>query len=148
MYAFVDRPVARLAPGGRFLLWAMRGWIHAASNGRCPPGALAPAFARHGVLPALPHVHTLLAELNRRANRKIAFAPLAHGTIGDDEAVLLQICHDVEACPPRARATLSLLLEEEALEHAFTALLTAVGRLHDGGLGVTGWKSGGVAGPR
>ncbi len=147
MYEFVDRPVARLGPGGRFVLWAMRGWIHAAGNGRCPPGALAPAFARHGVLPALPHVHTLLAELNRRARRKIAFAPLAHCTIGDDEAVLLQISHDADACPSRARATLSLLLEEDAVENAFGALLTAVGHLREGGLGKIGMKTTGMAGP-
>jgi hypothetical protein len=135
MYDFVDRPVARLGAGGRFLLWAMRGWIHAATGGQCPPGAIAPAFARHGVLPALPHLHTFLAELNRRATRKISFAPLAHCTISDDEAVLLQLCRDAGENPPRARATLALLLEEAAVGPSFSALLSGVSRLNDGGLG-------------
>jgi hypothetical protein len=134
MYDLVDRPVVQLSPAGRFLIWAMRGWIQSASRGYCPPGALAPAFARHGVLPALPHIHILLAELNRRANRQIAFAPLACAHIGDDEAVLLQICRDATDDPPRARATLGLLLEEEAVGPAFTALLAATAFLKDGGL--------------
>lgn len=134
MYDLIDRPVALLAPGGRFILWAMRGWIQSASKGNCPPGALAPAFARHGVLPALPHFHTLLAELNRRANREIAFAPLPCGLIGDDEAVLLQVCRDAGANPPHARATLELLLDEEAVGSAFSALLSTMTQLKVGGL--------------
>jgi hypothetical protein len=134
MYDLIDRPVAQLAPGGRFLLWAMRGWIQAATKGNCPPGALAPAFARHGVLPALPHLHIVLAELNRRATRQIAFAPLACQFVGDDEAVLLQICRDTVASPARARATLAMLLEEEAVGPAFTALLAAMAFLKDSSL--------------
>jgi hypothetical protein len=134
MYDLIDRPVALLAPGGRFILWAMRGWIQSASKGHCPPGALAPAFARHGVLPALPHFHTLLVELNRRANREIAFAPLACGMIGDDEAVLLQVCRDASTNPPHARATLELLLEEDAVGGAFSALLSTMTQLKEGGL--------------
>lgn len=135
MYDFVDRPVGQLEPGGRLLLWAMRRWIHAASQKTCPPGALAPAFARHGVLPALPHVHTLLAELNRQARRSISLSPLAYHLIGDDEAVLLQLCRDADLDPPRAKATLALLLEEEAIGTAFSALLSAVARFRDVGLG-------------
>jgi hypothetical protein len=147
MYDFVDRPVSRLGSGGRFLLWAMRGWIHAATRGICPPGALAPAFARHGVLPALPHVHMLLVELNRRAIRKIAFAPLAHCFVCDDEAVLLQLCRDAAEHPARAKATLALMVEEEAVGNAFTSLLAAVARLEDGGLGRVDFPADGVIGP-
>ena len=135
MYDFVDRPVGQLLPGGRLLLWAMRRWILAASQKTCPPGALAPAFAHRGVLPALPHVHALLAELNRQARRSISLSPLAHHLIGDDEAVLLQLCRDADLDPPRARATLALLLDEEAVGAAFSALLSAVSRLRDGALG-------------
>lgn len=134
MYEFVDRPVSALGAGGRFLLWAMRGWIHAVSIGNCPPGMLAPAFARHAVLPALPHLHALMIELNHRALDRIAFAPLAHALIGDDEAVLLQLCHDAIEAPKRAEATLRLLVEEEAADPAFAALLTMILRLRDGGL--------------
>lgn len=148
MYDFVDRPVAGLTPGGRFLLWAMRGWIHAASAGTCPPGALAPAFARHDVLPALPPLHLLLAALNEQATRKVAFAPLAHCRIGDDEAVMLQLCRDATDDPIRARATLALLLDEDALGVAFTALLTTVERLRDGALDVVAFASHGVTGSR
>jgi len=147
MYDFVDRPVASLTPGGRFLLWAMRGWIHAASAGHCPPGALAPAFARHDVLPALPHLHLLLAALNEQATRRVAFAPLAHCRIGDDEAVMLQLCRDATDDPIRARATLALLLDEDALGVAFTALLTTIERLRDGALDIVAFAQQGVTGP-
>ncbi len=136
MYDFIDRPVASLSPGGRFLLWAMRGWIHAASAGHCPPGALAPAFARHAVLPALPHLHLLLAALNERATRRVAFAPLACRLIGDDEAVMLQLCRDATDNPIRARATLALLLDADALGAAYVALLTTIARLDDGQLNI------------
>ncbi len=111
----------------------MRRWIHAASQKTCPPGALAPAFARHGVLPAVPHVHALLAELNRQARRSISLSPLDYHLIGD-EAVLLQLCRDADLDPPRAKATLAHLLDEEAIGSAFSALLSAVARLRDGGL--------------
>ncbi|HEY0316298.1 MAG TPA: hypothetical protein VGC28_08535 [Sphingomonas sp.] len=148
MYDLIDRPVTRLAPGGRFLIWAMRGWIQSATRGNCPPGALAPAFARHGVLPALPHLHMMLAELNRCATRKIAFSPLACQIIGDDEAVLLQICRDTTQDPPRARATLALLLDEEAVGPAFTALLTAMSFLRDGGLDEIALHEDGALRPR
>jgi hypothetical protein len=148
MYDLIDRPVMQLAPGGRFLIWAMRGWIQSATRGNCPPGALAPAFARHGVLPALPHLHMMLAELNRRATRKIAFSPLACRFIGDDEAVLLQVCRDTTQDAPRARATLALLLEEEAVGPAFTALLAAMAFLRDGGLDEIALQQDGALGPR
>jgi len=148
MYDLVDRPVMQLAPGGRFLIWAMRGWIQSATRGNCPPGALAPAFARHGVLPALPHLHMMLADLNRRATRKITFSPLACQYIGDDEAVLLQVCRDTTQDPPRARATLALLLEDEAVGPAFTALLTAIAFLRDGGLDEIALQQDGALGPR
>jgi hypothetical protein len=147
MYDFLDRPLGRLAPGGRFLLYAARGWIHAATAGGCPPGMLAPAFARHGVLAALPHFHTLLAELNRRALAQISFAPLGHARIAEDEAIFLQLCRDASAAPPRARATLALLVEEEAVSPAFVALLAAMARLGDGGLGDIARAEGQVARP-
>jgi hypothetical protein len=131
MYDLLDRPVMNLSPGGRFILWAMRGWTRAVSTGYCPPGALAPAFARHGVLPALPHLHILLASLNRSATRKLAFAPLQHRRIGDDEAVLLQMCRDARNQPTRARATLELLMDEEAVSDAFTSLLAFLMQLQD-----------------
>lgn len=146
MYDLIDRPVMQLASGGRFLIWAMRGWIQCATRGTCPPGALAPAFARHHVLPALPHFHLMLAELNHRAIRRIAFSPLACNCVGGDEAVLLQICRDTMTNAPRARATLALLLEEDAVGPVFTALLAAMHFLHQGGLDQIAVQQDGVLG--
>ena len=53
MYAFIDRPVSNLCNGGRFLLWAMRGWVHACEHGRCPPRVLHRGFAAVDVQGAL-----------------------------------------------------------------------------------------------
>jgi hypothetical protein len=146
MYDFVDRPVGRASYGGRFLLWAMRGWIRSASNGECPPGALAPAFARHAALPALPHFHQLIVALNTSAQGKIVFAPLNHCCITEDEAILLQLWRDASEDPPRARATLALLLRAEAVGDAFSALLSATARLADVGLADIAIEADGVRG--
>lgn len=141
MYAFVDQPVTDLSRGGRFRLWAMRGWIHAAARGICPPGQLAPGFARAGALSALPHVHRLLAELNHRARGEIAFAPLDYQRVSDDEAVLLQLWRDATADPPRAQETLVLLLDAESVAPAFEALLAASARLDEAGVGTVDMMS-------
>lgn len=134
MYDFVDRPVALLGPGGRFLLAAMRGWIQAATLRRCPPGALAPAFARHGVLPALAPVHQLMTALNRQGRQTIAFAPPACARISEGEAVLLQLWRDAAQAPERAERTLELLVEAEAVGPALMAMVMTVCRLWEGGL--------------
>lgn len=146
MYDFIDRPVARLSFGGRFLLWAMRGWVVTASAGKCPPGALAPAFARHGALPALPHFHCVLGELNHRALRTVSLAPLGHCFIVDDEAVLLQLWRNASAAPPRAQETLALILQPAAVGEAFSALLSTCARLADIGLGEVVMEADGVRG--
>lgn len=134
MYAFVDRPVERLSDAGSFLLHAMRSWIQAAAQRSCPPGALAPAFARVGALAALPNVHRVMADLNLHARQRVAFMPLCCGTIGEDEAVLLQLWRDTRTDPARAQETMALLLETDAVASAFDALLGAVARLADAGL--------------
>lgn len=146
MYHFVDRPVSRLAAGGRFLLYAARGWIHAVGAGACPPGTLAPAFARHGVLPALPHFHTLVAEIHHHGRDDVALAPLGHARIVEDEAILLQLCRDAIESPARARATLTLIVEEMSVDSSFAALLTMVARLRDGGMAEIDFVADGVAG--
>ncbi|HEY0271282.1 MAG TPA: hypothetical protein VGC10_09875 [Sphingomonas sp.] len=146
MYDFVDRPVARISYGGRFVLWAMRGWIRSATIGSCPPGALAPAFARHAALPALPHFHRLLCALNTSAVGRITLAPLNHNCVTEDEAILLQLWRDATEAPPTARATLALLLRPEAVGDAFTALLSGTARLGEVGLGEIAAETDGVRG--
>lgn len=134
MYQFVDRPVVALGRGGKFLLWAMRGWMQAMQAQRCPPGMLAPAFARHGALAALPHLHQLMTELNRAARQDVSLRTLRACTIGDDEAVLLQLWSDAQRDPPRAQATLALLVDGDAAGSAFAALLAAATCLGEAGL--------------
>lgn len=57
---------------GRFTLWAMRARVHALGQGMCPPGVLAPAFGRMGILAALPDFHMGMAFFNRDALEKLA----------------------------------------------------------------------------
>lgn len=64
MYFFIDRPVESLGNSGRFLLWAMRGWVVAAESGHCPPHALRRGFARMRALSALPPFHVAMALMN------------------------------------------------------------------------------------
>ncbi|SNS05204.1 hypothetical protein SAMN06295912_10145 [Sphingomonas laterariae] len=91
MYAFVDRPVTDLGNGDRFALWAMRAWVYALGEGRCPARALGPAFAQMGVSDALADFHATMAILNRQPREKLALAPLGDHHIAEDEAILLAL---------------------------------------------------------
>lgn len=76
MYDFIDRPVESLDNSGRFILWAMRGWVRAAAQGTCPPAALRRGFAHVNALAALPDFHVALALLNADARETLALAPI------------------------------------------------------------------------
>lgn len=79
MYAFLDRSIDELGDGSRFVLWAMRGWIYMLAQRKCPPALLAPAFARMGVLPALPDFHKSMILLNRDGLGSSHSRPLTPG---------------------------------------------------------------------
>ena len=130
MYAYVDRPVESLSNNGRFLLWAMRGWTHAATVGRCPPQAIRCGFAGVGALGALPDFHVAMALLASDAVDTIELAPLACGRIAEGEAILLGLWHDLaswqEAC---ARATLAMLASADSVTPIARAMEAAIVRL-------------------
>ena len=62
MYDFLDRRVAHLDEGGRFLVWSMRVWVKVMGEGRCPFTVIAPAFARWKMIGGLPHFHRAMSE--------------------------------------------------------------------------------------
>ncbi|MFC4254265.1 hypothetical protein GRI97_02430 [Altererythrobacter xixiisoli] len=139
MYKFVDRPVNRLTMSGRFLLWATRAWSAAIASGICPPQALLSGFSSVGAVQGLRDFHIGMALLNRDASREIAVAPLNCPRIAEDEAVLLQLWHnlalgDVDAM----RATLGLIAPDHLvppIARAITAVaaqLIAAGFVLDG----------------
>jgi hypothetical protein len=134
MYRYIDRPVASLDHGGRFLLWAMRMWTQSLGRKQCPTGALAPGFAGMGLLGALPDFHLVLATLNRDALASIVFAPLRACHIAEDEALLLTLWHD--AGEPNAEATLKLVVARDQIAPVAAALGRVAGQMAALGLGL------------
>lgn len=124
MYAFVDRPVESLGNGGRFLLWAMRGWVGAAERGQCPPRALHRGFAAVDAHLALPDFHVAMGLLASDGRRCLALEPMPCRTIAEDEAVLIALWRAARCAPVRLAATLELLVEPAsvaAIAQAFAA---------------------------
>ena len=130
MYAFVDRPVESLCNSGRFLLWAMRGWVAAAARGRCPPQTLHRGFAAVNAAGALPDFHVAMALIGGDAVKTIALAPMPCLQISEDEAILLGLWRDISlGGVTNARATLALLAEGDSVGPIAKAMGAAVDRL-------------------
>lgn len=138
MYLFIDQRITRLAPGSRLVLWAMRSWVRALAARQCPPGAIAPGFIHCRAIDALPAFHQLMVMLNSHALDMIRVAELAHPRVAELEALMLRLWADAQADPTKARATLRLILDEEAVEPALEALLAASARLATAGLALDG----------
>lgn len=130
MYAFVDRPVESLCNGGRFLLWAMRGWVAAAERGECPARALRPGFAAVDATVALSDFHLAMAMLAGDAVEILVLAPMPCLQISEDEAILLGLWRDFSlGDAANAHATLAMLAEGESAGPIAKAMGTAVDRL-------------------
>jgi hypothetical protein len=139
MYSFIDQPAALLGKGSRFVLWAMRGWGQAMQQGLCPPGALAPAFAKMGVLQALPHFHMAMALLASDGIAHDGLAGLHDPLILEEEAVLLGLWRDIEAgASERAQATLALLVDEGTAAPILRAMGLATALFREMGYAPTG----------
>ena len=91
MYAYVDRPVASLAPDRLFLVRAMRVWVLAAHRGRCPCHTLAAWFADADMVDAMPHFRMMMAALHRDARERLVFGMPDRPAVTEDEAVLLAL---------------------------------------------------------
>lgn len=138
MYAFVDRPVENLCNSGRFLLWAMRGWTHAAGCGSCPPQALRHGFAGVRALAALPDFHVAMALVASDALETLDLAPMACSRIAEDEAILLGVWRDLSRDgPSAAHATLALLVDPDSVMPVAQAMAAALTRLTDAGFDFT-----------
>jgi len=130
MYAFVDRPVESLRNSGRFLLWAMRGWVGAAERGRCPPQQLHRGFAVVNAAGALPDFHVAMALLGGDTVRTLLLAPMPCLQISEDEAILLGLWRDISlGDAANAHATLALLAEGDSVGPIAKAMGAAVDRL-------------------
>ena len=137
MYDFVDRPVAELDSGGRFLVWGMRRWVEAMAAQTCPPNAVGPAFAKWDMIEALPHFHMAMALLNRAGRENFLFNPLRCSLISEDEAMLLQLVQTIrDGGVDRTEATLEMMVVGDAVTPLLAALTAVAMRLDDAGLGL------------
>ncbi|CAN7272058.1 hypothetical protein LJR225_001345 [Phenylobacterium sp. LjRoot225] len=135
MYEFVDRPADRLVEGSRFILWATRGWLHAAQQRRCPPVALAPAFSKMAGLKVLSDFHLLMLQFYCARRCPISLGALAHPTITASEAVLLTMWRDLATRPvDQVRPLIELLLQEPSVEPALAAASRVAAHLTSVGL--------------
>lgn len=143
MYAFVDRPVDSLCNGGRFLLWAMRGWVAAAGRGQCPPQLLHRGFVAVDAPGALPDFHVAMALLGGDAVQTLQLAPLPCLQISEDEAILLGLWRDFSlGHVANARATLALLAEGESVGPIAKAMGAAIDRLVAAGFDMSALAAG------
>ena len=131
MYAFVDRPVESLCNSGRFLLWAMRGWVQAAERGQCPPQTLHRGFAAVRAADALPDFHVGMALLGSEMVETLLLAPMPCHQVSEDEAILLGLWRDfsLEGATTTARATLALLAAEASVGPIAKAMGATLARL-------------------
>lgn len=135
MCDFVDRPVATLDNGDRFLVWATRNWVQAMGERRCPTSAIGPAFLKWRVDRALPDFHMAMMILNKEGLLTLHFAPARCPHVSEDEAMLLQLFRSVrDDNGSRVTDMLKLLVEEQAVPALLTALARVSIRLGVAGL--------------
>jgi len=143
MYAFVDRPVDSLCNGGRFLLWAMRGWVATAERGRCPPQMLFRGFAAVDAQGALPDFHVAMALLGGDAVETLLLAPMPCLQISEDEAILLGLWRDFSLeSHANARETLALMAEGDSVGPIAKAMGAAINKLVAAGFDMSALAAG------
>lgn len=143
MYAFVDRPVDSLCNSGRFLLWAMRGWVHAAERGACVPQMLYRGFAVVDASGALPDFHVAMALLDGDARQMLLLAPMPCRQVSEHEAILLGLWRDFSlGSAANARATLALLVERDSVGPIAKAMGAAIARLAAAGFDMSVFAAG------
>jgi len=99
VYHYLDRTTASLDLGGRFLVWAARGWVQAVSRRQCPCNALADGFARWNAAEALQSFSMAMAILNCEAGEALYFRAPGHSRVSDDEALLLDLFEQASRRP-------------------------------------------------
>lgn len=138
MYDFIDRPVSELDNDGRFLLWAMRGWVHSAGKGRCPAQSLGRAFAGFNAAAVLPDFHIAMALLSRRAADHLLLAPMGCPRIGEHEALLLALWRDVGiGRRENVRATLEHIVPADTVVAIAQAMARASAAMTIAGFGIS-----------
>jgi hypothetical protein len=139
MYQFLDQPIARLSPGSRFVLRAMRIWVLAVHMRVCPPRSLSSEMANLGALEITGDLHRLMLALHCHGLRSMPFATPDAARVSEAEALMLALWSEVVAdCPQAARTTLGLLVGEPAIEPMMAAMTRVAAHLSTLGLAPIG----------
>ncbi|BAK65110.1 hypothetical protein SLG_04350 [Sphingobium sp. SYK-6] len=135
MYDFIDRPIARLDGGAALLIAAMRLWVRAAGEKRCPCRDVAGAFRAREHIAALPHFHVTMAMLNRDATESLGFGSVDYPLVSEHEALILSMVGSVVSRPAdEACATMALIMAPDAVKPLFIAMSALARSLAKGGL--------------
>lgn len=135
MYDFIDQRMTTLDRGGQFLVWSMRNWVLAIQNRQCPPNAIGPAFAKWGLITALPHFHLAMMILSKDGLNQLQFSPVGCVQVSDDEAMLLALFRSLrDDRPDQVSAMIDLLVPEGFAAHLLAAFTAISMRLAEGNL--------------
>lgn len=128
MYDFLDQRVSTLDRSGQFLIWSMRNWVLAVHNRQCPPNAIGSAFAKWGMIAALPHFHKMMLILSKEGLSTLQFSPVGCPHISDDEAMMLSLFSSLRDAAPQQVRDMAELLVTEGFVGPFLAALAAVSK--------------------
>lgn len=122
LYCYLDRRVAELANDDVFILSAVRTWVFAARNGRCPQAMLRGGFSARHVEDALLPFLCAMTLLDLHGYGTTRFAQLRHPGITDDEARVLTLFAASRTSDPRLiRIATGLVRDEMAVQLAGAA---------------------------
>ncbi|HEY0625040.1 hypothetical protein [Sphingomonas sp.] len=135
MYHYLDRTTASLDLGGRFIVWAARGWVQAVNRRQCPCNALAEGFARWNAAAALQSFSMAMAILNCEAGEPLYFRAPGHSRVSDDEALLLDLFEQAPRRPQNEmREMLGMIVPPTSAPALQIAIETAAAALEAIGL--------------
>ncbi len=139
MYEYIDRPITALDHGGRFLIWTLRNWVRALTEGRCPAAAIGPAFAKWDMMAAFPPFHRMLSVLNAYGTQTLAVAPVECRCVAEHEAIFLSLVTSLvtsleQRRPEMVRDTVAMLVEEDHIATILAAISTLGGAMMEAGI--------------
>jgi hypothetical protein len=135
VYHYLDRTTASLDLGGRFIVWAVRGWVQAVNRRQCPCHALADGFARWNAGEALQSFSMAMAILNCEAGEPLYFRAPGHSRVSDDEALLLDLFEQAPRRPQNEmREMLGMIVPASSAPALQIAIETAAAALEAIGL--------------
>lgn len=91
MYRFLDQHLSTLDAGAQFTVKAIRGWVMAVADRKCPADAITPLFLDCRMIGALAPFHRVLTLLAVHAKIQIGFAKPCCPVVAEGEALLLAL---------------------------------------------------------